>query len=331
MEKVKRFFLELNEKRKYQLAVFVVSMCIVLGLYAGVGKIIQTSKSHQYTVIEDNNLIRYIEGISITKGKLKINGWSFYKNVGSNRVKCQLFLRNVEGEEVVWLDTKQVEREEVNQYFDCEYDYRLAGFEASTKLKALNIDENNYEIFIKLTYTKSSNAIMEENVVDTVYEKTVSTKRYISGGMLTASYPKTTQDIDCESEVMKEILKNGCQLAYNEDGDMYIFQYQDKLYWIAGEKAYFEDDGSTLIQVSYETTRPDKLPSVRIENNWDWDNVSFVFEQNEIKDKTIYPYRIEVQEIPKQYPVTYLGTGYYRGSQLIWEEYQNLDIIELLD
>lgn len=325
MEKVRQFFRELNEKRSYQVVFFVVSICAVLGMYAGIHARIAFQKSHKFTIVEDKNLLQCIEDVCTDEETVRVSGWSLYKNADTHKTKCQLFLRNINDvEDVIWLDTEKVARNNIDEYFDCEYDYSLSGFEASIASKKLNLEEKDYEIFIKLTYIKSNASMLQKKKrsIDVEYETTVSTKRYIIDGKLAVSYgDKENDPINIASEIMNEVLERGQQLAYNKAGDIYIYQCQDKIYWIAGQNAYFEDDGTTRIQLSYETTRPDKLPKDRVENNWDWDNASFVFEHAEITDDLCGPYRIAVQELPQNYPVTCIGTGYYFNSKLVWEEY----------
>ena len=160
----------------YRIIIFVVSMSVILCAYFGISKIIQTEKEQEYTVGVYNNLIHYIEKAQVTDKELTISGWCFYAGVDSSRNKIQVFLKNVEDEtDIVWLDVESVIRTDVDEYFNCEFDYSKTGFDATIKSKKVLLDEKNYEIFIKLTYfvDKVVQAGESEYIEEKEYIKTV--------------------------------------------------------------------------------------------------------------------------------------------------------------
>ena len=334
MEKVRGFLRNLSEKRSYQIVFFVVSMCFVLLGYLVLRVAIERDLSHQYIVEEDKNLVKYIEDIRIDGDMLIISGWCFYKNVESDTDSVQVFLRNTEDEEdIVWLEVEEVVREDVNKYYNCEYNYSHTGFNAKTKVKRLELQESDYEIFIKLTYSKKVEGKLEDSINnDKEYVKTVSTKRYISEGELSAFVPiKELEKIKSFSGELNEISDEGQLLVYSNKADMYVYQYKGKLYWVAGERYYFEEDGTTKIQFQLDTTRTDYLPEDRASRGLTTDNLSFIFEKNEIVQDETDPYRIACYDVPCEYPITSMWTGYYTDSKWIWREYINVDIREFIE
>ena len=330
MEKVKRFFRELNEKRSYQVVFFVVSMCVVLGGYVILRTVVAEGSSHRYTVVKDKNLIKYVEEVSVERDILTVSGWCFYKDVDSNKNNVQVFLKNIDDEEdTVWLDVEKVIRDDVDAYYDCAYDYSQTGFEARTKVKKLDLQEKDYEIFLKISFTKEEVERTEEGetVVEREYVKTVSAKRYISDGKLTALKPGLDKEpTRTASMEINTVFDKGQLLQHREDLDTYIYQYGKKLYWVAGKNFYFEEDGTTYIQYQLDTTQADNLPKYRIENGWGWDNLGFIFEDNEMKKEDVYPYRIAVRDLPIDYSVTCFETGYFNDAEWIWKENSNIDI-----
>lgn len=323
MEKVKGFFRNFNEKRSYQIVFFVVSMCTILSLYAGVRVRIITNKAHEYTIVEDKSLIKYVEEAYVDGNALKISGWCFNKGVNSNNQEIQVFLRNLEDEnDVVWMDVERVKRDDVNDYYECSYDYSQTGFEARANVRKLDLQKKNYEIFLKVSYSR-------EEGENTKVAKTVSSKRYVVEGALTALEPRVDKEpVRTTSIELNTIFDNGQLLLYREDFDIYVYQYEGKLYWVAGEKFFFEEDATTYIQYQLDTSRIDKLPKSRLENEWYWDNIGFNFEEYEITEKEFAPYRVAVKDIPTEYPVLCFWTGYYVNTW-VWEEYLNLDIREV--
>lgn len=329
MEKVRRFFRNFNEKRSYQIVFFIVSMCVILGGYFVLRMKVAEEVSHRYTVIEDINLAKYVEEVCIEEDVLTISGWCFYKDVDSSRNNVQVFLRNLNDEEdIVWLDVETVTREDVDAYFDCEVDYSQSGFLARTKAKKLNA-ESSYEIFLKLTYFDEQakrEGVVEERI-DQKHIVTVSTKRYLSKERVETFRPGEDSILEkTTAEYLNKIFKEGLLLGYDKESDIYIYQFMNKLYWVAGKKAHFEEDGTTRIEFQLNTTRPDLLPEERIMLGKNYDNLAFMFEEKELISESYYPYRVAEYAVAEAYPVTGFWTGYHDGSDWVWREELNLDI-----
>lgn len=329
----KEFYKELERNRRWKASCFIICMIAILCIFIIGNVLIKKTVSQKYTLEEDNNFIEHIEKCEIKEDKIWVYGWCFYKNVDSINQEIQVFLKNIEdSEDVVWLDVTRIDREDIDTYYDCEFDYSKTGFEASAKLSKDYFDKAEYEIIIKLSYTEifvqdigtSETVVRRDNV------KTVSTQQYISKGELTTFKNKTeSEPLRTESTELNEVFDKGICLLYREEADLYVYQYREKLYWIAGDHFFFEEDNSTLIQYQLDTTRTECLPAERISNGWLWDNLDFVFEENEIVTDETCPYRVAVKNIPSEYPVLRFWTGYYHSGQP-WTEYVNIDVNELV-
>lgn len=327
MKKIRNYLRNFEEKRLYQIAFFLLSMCVILGGYWLLRADIVESNSQRYYVEDDENFIKYIEEVGVESDILSISGWCLYNGIDSSRSTIQVFLRNINDEEdIVWLDVEEVEREDINEYLDCEINYRNTGFCAFIKTKEINLQERDYEIFLKINFTTKE--IVGNNEVEKRISKTVSTKRYISEGELSVFKPGDTTPQKVASKALNEVFDNGEILAYNKDADVYVYQYQKKIYWIAGSNFYFEKDGTTYIQYQLTTNRIDKLPKERVENEWYWDNWGFTFESYEFSSNETQPYRVAVRDVPCEYPVLYFVSGYVDNAW-VWREHINIDIREL--
>ena len=117
---------------------------------------------------------------------------------------------------------------------------------------------------------------------------------------------------------MEEIVNKGYLRVYRPDRACYVYQYKGSLYWIADKEFAFEEDGTTYIQYHLWTTQIDKLPQKRLKNKWYWDNIGGNFEDYEIRDN-FGKYRVMRREIPLQYSITSIETGYYVDGEWKWK------------
>ena len=116
--------------------------------------------------------------------------------------------------------------------------------------------------------------------------------------------------------MLQDVFTKGKLCFYLDDIGIYVYQYDDKLYWIADEKFKFNEDGLTFIQYQIYTSQKDKLPEHRIQHGFD--NLGFYFEEYEYKDENTYPYRVAIQDLPYEYPITSILTGVYNSSEKSW-------------
>lgn len=330
MEKIKRFFRELNEKRVYQIVFFVASMCVILSGYVFLRIRITDEISKRYTVVEDKNLVKFVEEVTVENGRLTIYGWCFYVGTASSKDKVRVFLRNInDEEEVIWLEVEDVQRSDVKEYYGGVIDYQESGFKAWTQLKNVDLDTKDYEILIKFSFdeaVKNNKSNMEQK------EVTVETKRYICKGVLCdLPFEKSSTFNYEESIELKEVFENGHLIALWEEDDICIYQYKSKVYWIVGKEYQFSEDGMTYIGYQIDTTRSDLLPIERQQNNLKFDNRSFYFEQKEIEITGSPCHRVAVCELPSEYPITCITTGYYIDSDWKQRECFNIDISVLAE
>jgi len=68
------------------------------------------------------------------------------------------------------------------------------------------------------------------------------------------------------------------------------------------------------------TTQTEKLPQERLDNNWLWDNIGGNFEEYEIQSD-FGEYRVMRRELPTEYSITAIVTGYHKNGKWIWRNY----------
>lgn len=126
------------------------------------------------------------------------------------------------------------------------------------------------------------------------------------------------QPLEMEGTDLEDIVKNGALRIYRPDFQIYVYWYENKLYWIADEGYYFEEDGSTRLEIALRTTEPEKVP----ENVWRSDLQCALFgirfEENELSGN-FGRYRVCAREMPQEYTITSVKTGYY-AKRWVWED-----------
>ena len=148
------------------------------------------------------------------------------------------------------------------------------------------------------------------------WEVSISTGVYVSS----SGIHYMPEDVFESPELNVEFVNMGVLRLYRPEQHCCIYQYENALYWIADQEFYFEDDGSTYIQYQLHTTQPQKLPQGRLDHNWLWDNIGGNFEDYELHGE-FGSYRVMRREIPMDYPVTSIVTGYYKNGKWVWKEY----------
>lgn len=261
-------------------------------------------------------LINQIEDIKIENNEIKIKGFAFMLDTDSDDTKINILLRNTRNGKEIWADVKQIYREDVNAYFNCEYNYGNSGFYAAVKEKKIKSEEC-YEIIVILDYVITG---VDNNgkSIETKLRKAVSSNRYIINGEMYCynPYEFNPLDMNIKSDLLNDVINYGILCFYNKDIGIYVYQYDDKLYWLTDEIFEFKNDGKTYIQYQLETSRTDKLPDHRIQ--YGFDNIGFYFEEYEYVDENIKPYRVAIRDIPDNYPITYILTGMYDSVNNDW-------------
>ena len=306
---------------KLKIIVCLVLSCIVVMVFFAINRALDEKKHREYKIIEDIYLINSVESVIVENDIISINGYAFIQGENAFDNKISVFLRNVDTKEEVWLKVQEVERQDVDSYFNSEYSYIKSGFFAYTKVKKINIDES-YEIIINIDK-------IEKNSDNTVSRITVTTNRYIYNSELYTHNPIDFKIpyIDNKLGLIYEVIANGQLCSNQEDEGIYVYNYKRKLFWITTERFKFDEKGSAYIIYHLHTSHRDKLQEKQTQYKYDF--LDFDFVDYEYVEETTAPYRIAIRDLPNDYPITYVKTGVYDlvNDESIWIDDFHLDNI----
>jgi len=204
---------------------------------------------------------------------------------------------------IIYLNNESFIRNDVNDYFACEYDYSKVGFAASVKSRKIDLNNKNYEVLVSCREDK----------------KVVRTETYITSEGIMYVKPEDFVSLNVEGTILEEVIEKGVLRVYRPDFGMYVYQFDGELYWIA-EKDYGFVNQDTYISFNINTTQIERLPQERIENNWFWGSEGFAFSEKEIICEDLEEYRVTKCEIPTEYSVAYIWTGNYINDW-IWRSF----------
>jgi glycopeptide antibiotics resistance protein len=232
-----------------------------------------------------------VDSVEFTDGTIELNGFAFrYEHPSSD---YSLLLRAEDGTRIE-LEKEIVLRSDVNNYFLCDYDYTNSGFSARRA-----VEEGEYEVLIKWPFSIA-----------------LSTGVYINSDGVHYASEKEFE----APEIDTEFVEHGVLRVYRPDFHCWVYQYEGSLYWIVDQDFNFEEDNTTYIQYQLWTTQTENLPQERLDNNWLWDNIGGNFEEYEILGD-FDECRVMKRELPTEYPVTAIVTGYHKDGKWIWRNY----------
>ncbi len=299
-----------------------IVLFVIIGTFFVINKHIDKQKLCSFSFIEDNNAYAYqVEKVYLDNEDVVISGWFFElkcvrnvsRDVNDNDFGIVLYdLNSVVKENIDGTEKKRegialsVEkghiRNDVNNYYKCEYDYSSCGFIARINKNEIDYENGEYQIVFK---------------PDFVGNDGLNTSAFLDHGNLIYTTPKNFIPLDVEGTDLEEIVYNGYCVANNPQFHICVYQYGRVLYWIADEEYSFNEDG-TYIQYHIDTTQFEKLPAERTERGWFWSTLGANFEDYEITDAiNCGKYRVSSREIPEEYSATFITTGYHT-DRWIW-------------
>lgn len=297
-----KFSKRLGKDKRMQVVFFLCSMALIFL----VDFVIQREIKQKVfdLVADDLSWMFQVDSAVCNEKELVLEGWAFELDGNSAEGKYDIVLCNIDTEKRYYPEMEYTIRDDVNGYFLCEYDYAQSGFVATIPLRKLDLDIGIYEILVRPVDTRQA----------------FKTGIYYANGELMFANPDTFTPLNADGTELEQILKNGILRVYRPDFGMYVYQFDNKLYWIADENFAFEDDGSTYIQYQLWTTQTENLPQHRLDNEHYWDNIGFLFEEHEMKFDNANKYRVAVREIPQEYSITEIRTGYVTDNVWVWKQ-----------
>lgn len=314
-------------KKKYLRVVIEVAIAIIILIgFAFFNNHISSVRSYSFDYINDSYEYAYqAERVYVDGDYFVIDGWFFELNSKRNisadiknkeigiiiydlnsTQNVNLEEKNINHYEGLALDVKRTVREDINNYFKCDYDYSKCGFEAKIEKSKIDLQEGKYHLIIKPDQTSFEG---------------IDTDIFIDCGKLKYVNPSDEIDLNLKGTDIEDVIKEGYCLASIPQKHITIYQYNMKLYYIADSLYDFKGDGKTIIEYMIDTTQFDKLPKSRTEAGIFWDNIGGRFEDYEITDTlNCGEYRVSVRDIPADYAVTKIETGNYVEGKWIWRK-----------
>jgi hypothetical protein len=116
---------------------------------------------------------------------------------------------------------------------------------------------------------------------------------------------------------LEHIVRDGVLKVYEPVYNVYVYQLDHKLYWLIGTPL----DKRTTVLCYVHTNEPEKLP----EKVRKYKRVNLNFRagsKNEItRTMRCGKYRVFVRDIPTEYHVTAVRTGFYENRKVTWDRY----------
>lgn len=218
------------------------------------------------------------------------------------------------------------------QVYETQFDFQISQLvvtagqiELEGSCKAYNRDKLPFQLVLKTDNGQHevSTVITEDKFSATVADddgelyvrfrgyKPISTGVYIEDGKIEYVEPGTPRP-DITGAWIEQTIDSGTLLFYNADCDVFVYQVNDRLYWLVGE-----DNDCSIIFHLY-TDEPDNLPKNR--QQYGFDNRGFKA-GSEKELERCGKYRVFSDIIPSEYNVIAIATGMNNGSDIKWREY----------
>ncbi len=314
--------------KRTKILVIALGLTLVVIAFVIVNVFINNKKKRYCVFIDDFTEYAYeIEGIATEGEYFVVKGWFFelekVRNEERNRDKKDktgIMLWDVNSateygvdgylgvDNALAMNMEYTLRQDVNKYFECEYDYSHCGFVAKIEKSKLDLDNKEYQIIIQPDEGGMSG---------------IPSSSYISNGKLTHVSKAKSASIETEGTDLENIVDEGKLMAVIPEQHTMIYQYDWKLYWIVEKdtNSFLSNNENAVIQYMIDTTRFDKLPQHRIERGWYWDEMGSNFINYEITDRiNCGKYRVYERDIPSDYPVTLIDTGCFENGEWIWRK-----------
>ncbi len=281
------------EKSKKTIAQVLVCVFLLCMIWGGFFLIKKYGADRVLDIIEDDfSWVYQVDSVEAIEGNVVLSGFAFQLGVDAEFEKCEIVLHEMESGKNYFPKMRYTEYVGVNEYFLCEYDYSDSGYEATFSGRKIDLQGKNYEVLLRVKGE----------------QRTYQTGTYLSNGEMIYTNPEEFVPIEVVGTDLERIVENGVLRVYRPDYGMYVYQYEEELYWIA-EPEYDFVDGDTIIQYQIATTQIEKLPQHRLESGSYWDNIGFYFSKNELTEWNTGKYRVAKKSLPIEYSISKIWTG----------------------
>ena len=151
--------------------------------------------------------------------------------------------------------------------------------------------------------------------IDVVFQgyQPIGTKTYINGDHV--EYVPTAPKPDTTVTDLEFLLDKGILKFYDADYDVYVYQVDDRLYWLIG----VEFDASIIYHLY--TEEKESLPEDRQQYGFDNRGFRIGSEKDLTETMNCGKYKVFSDIIPTDYYVTAIAVGMNKGPDIYWREY----------
>lgn len=300
MEEVKRKRKNVRDCFWKQCVVCVSLLILSVIFYGVVRKQILAQQDLKRMCTDDFSFVFQIDEVREEGKTFILDGWAFKLGADAAEGSMSILLYDIEEEKIVYPKVSEyVEREDVNRYFLCEYDYTDCGMVVSFNSKKLDVAYKDYEILVS----------------DEVNEQVYQTGTYISGGRLVYCSPKGHCDLQIDNMELERVINEGVLRVYEPENGTYVYQYEGKMYWFANNKFFFNEYSNTGTILHYYTTQVEKLPDAR--KQYKFDNHDFWYSEEAFE---YGDWNVVIKKIPTDYSISKILTGNYREGITVWQK-----------
>lgn len=284
-----------------QLVICASLLCLIWGIYFYVNSMIKLADHRQISLREDNfSWVYQVDSLENKDKEVVLKGFAFKLKNDATAGAFEIVLHDSESGENYFPKMKYMDREDVNDYFLCEYEYLKSGFEATIKESVLKQDKC-YEVLLRPT---------EDS-------KAFQTGVYIYDGKIAYANPEDFEELDVQGTDLESVVDDGVLRAYKPEAGVYVYQYKNELYWITDSRYEFIDNDSSM-EYSLYTTQIFNLPQKRLDKQYSWDNIGFHFSEQELTEDELGEYRVARKAIPVEYSITKIVIGSY-VDEWLWK------------
>lgn len=314
------------KKKVFRTLIEVIVVIAIIIFFALMNEQITEERKSSFVITPDSDAFAFqVESVCEEGSEVVIKGWFFelskVRNV-DREVKSinnpSIFLdnmdligeKNIDGtakaKKGIRLKVQLQKRLDIDNYFKCEFDYSNCGFIGSIDKDQVDLKNGKYQIVLKQNEDDETGMVLA----------------YLIDGKLNYINPKDEIKLNVNGTDLEKIVEEGTCVVSSPENHICVYQFGWKLYWIADREYNFDKTGSTLIQYQMDTTQYEQLPKGRIEKGWYWSNLGSSFEGNEITDSiNCGEYRVSVRDLPTEYSLTRIVTGYYADGKWVWKRY----------
>lgn len=305
-EKEKRkngIFQKLQRNVRLQFGFCILSVLFLVAVYTVTHTALNEHKQlimiKKFPQSIDYTLYANFESSPVKGGKTHISGWILKKD--AEIIECKLVLKS--DDEIEIIELQKAGEKEARKYSEyLKIDSLTLGYDFDIKTK---IKENIcYEIWIYVTYERKDGVA---DIDEKVSEKVCMNQFLLNGDIFTYN-PLTYICPQLNDSEMEKIVTDGIICGYNDEYGVWIFLYEQELFWIIDTKKYKPID-DIYMYLHFNTPYIEELPLER--QQYGFDNYDFLFSEQEIDVAGTGRYRIAKMEVNANYEITYMSTGHY--------------------